>query len=132
MSGHLMGGHTMERVRKRPGSLTTILNNHHWACTSWIYIKIWCSWSLEKIHLQLSAHDQRYRSEEISPLEIQYLTNLCYYRHFCNTFVFYSLNQDINTFKWSPNLNCHNNFWSNCQQQKTKNKFLATVLMTAC
>ena len=42
--------------------------NHHRACSKRISSQNWCSWSLKKFNVQMSAHDKRYRSEEISPL----------------------------------------------------------------
>ena len=40
MAGHLKDGHNMLQVGKRPGSLTTMLKNHHEAYTYRICIKI--------------------------------------------------------------------------------------------
>ena len=67
MAGHLKGGHSKQEVLKRPGSSTTMLMNHHQAYTFRICIKNLCKYNLEKIHVQMSTHDKRYRSEEISP-----------------------------------------------------------------
>ena len=64
MWGHLIMG---EQVKERLGSLTTMAINHHKACTFRISSKNQCSWSLKKFNVQMSLHDKRYRSEEISP-----------------------------------------------------------------
>ena len=48
-------------------SLTTMLINHIWASIIEICVEKWRTQSLKKIEIQMSRHEKRYRSEEMSP-----------------------------------------------------------------
>ena len=57
----------MKTVREMFVSLTTMLINHIWASIIEICIEKWRTQSLKKIEIQMSRHEKRYRSEEMSP-----------------------------------------------------------------
>ena len=57
----------MKTVREMFVSLTTMLINHIWASIIEICVEKWRTQSFEKIEIQMSRHEKRYRSEEISP-----------------------------------------------------------------
>ena len=57
----------MKTVREMFVSLTTMLINHIWASIIEICVEKWRTQSLKKIEIQMSRHEKRYRSEEMSP-----------------------------------------------------------------
>ena len=58
----------MKTVREMFVSLTTMLINHIWASIIEICVEKWRTQSLKKIEIQMSRHEKRYRSEEMSPV----------------------------------------------------------------
>ena len=58
----------MKTVREMFVSLTAMLINHIWASIIEICVEKWRTQSLKKIEIQMSRHEKRYRSEEMSPL----------------------------------------------------------------
>ena len=58
----------MKTVREMFVSLTTMLINHIWASITEICVEKWRTQSLKKNEIQMSRHEKRYRSEEMSPL----------------------------------------------------------------
>ena len=59
----------MKTVREMFVSLTAMLINHIWASIIEICVEKWRTQSLKKIEIQMSRHEKRYRSEEMSPLK---------------------------------------------------------------
>ena len=57
----------MKTVREMFVSLTAMLINHIWASIIEICVEKWRTQSLKKIEIQMSRHEKRYRSEEMSP-----------------------------------------------------------------
>ena len=60
----------MKTVREMFVSLTAMLINHIWASIIEICVEKWRTQSLKKIEIQMSRHEKRYRSEEMSPVSI--------------------------------------------------------------
>ena len=58
----------MKTVREMFVSLTAMLINHIWASITEICVEKWRTQSLKKIEIQMSRHEKRYRSEEMSPV----------------------------------------------------------------
>ena len=58
----------MKTVREMLVSLTTMLINPFWAPIIGICVENWRTKPLQKVENQMSRHDKRYRSEDISPL----------------------------------------------------------------
>ena len=58
----------MKTVREMFVSLTTMLINHIWASIIEICVEKWRTQSLKKFEIQMSRHEKRYRSEEMSPV----------------------------------------------------------------
>ena len=57
----------MKTVREMFVSLTAMLINHIWASIIEICVEKWRTQSFKKIEIQMSRHEKRYRSEEMSP-----------------------------------------------------------------
>ena len=57
----------MKTVREMFVSLTAMLINHIWASITEICVEKWRTQSFKKIEIQMSRHEKRYRSEEVSP-----------------------------------------------------------------
>ena len=50
-----------------------MLINHIWASIIEIWFQKWHTQSLKKIEIQMSRHEKRYRSEEMSPGRVRFL-----------------------------------------------------------
>ena len=61
----------MKTVREMFVSLTAMLINHIWASIIEICVEKWRTQSFKKIEIQMSRHEKRYRSEEMSPTVFQ-------------------------------------------------------------
>ena len=68
----------MKTVREMFVSLTTMLINHIWASIIEIWFQKWHTQSLKKIEIQMSRHEKRYRSEEMSPITPKEVENLAH------------------------------------------------------
>ena len=66
----------MKTVREMFVSLTAMLINHIWASIIEICVEKWRTQSLKKIEIQMSRHEKRYRSEEMSP-KLNFLETSC-------------------------------------------------------
>ena len=74
MSGHCIVDIDQKMVTRLCGSLTTMPMNYLRVYIYEIWSKFLCILIIQNCHVSMSRHDTRYRSEENTPIVINYLT----------------------------------------------------------